>query len=277
VPVPFRGRTLAEDAQRAYARWMADQPVAGVAVWAHTGRGPHLSSEERRLVLSTWRTALPDKVIVAGANSPQMAREAKAGGADALLAFPRRDDPVRYHQALGRELPVIAFYLYEAAGGVAYASDTIRALLDLPEVIGIKVATLDSVMTFQRIAEIVRAYPDKLLVTGEDRFLGYSLMAGARAALVGMGAALTDLQARLLAAHAAGDAAAFLRLSSLVDAFGVATFTTPLEGYVRRMLWALAADGVLPTDACDDPWGPDLDAGARAEVAAAVRQARAAA
>ena len=277
MPVPFRGRTLAEDAQRAYARWMADQPVAGVAVWAHTGRGAHLSSEERRLVLSTWRTALPGKVIVAGANSPQMAREAKAGGADALLAFPRRDDPVRYHQALGRELPVIAFYLYEAAGGVAYASDTIRALLDLPEVIGIKVATLDSVMTFQRIAEIVRAYPDKLLVTGEDRFLGYSLMAGARAALVGMGAALTDLQARLLAAHAAGDAAAFLRLSSLVDAFGVATFTKPLEGYVRRMLWALAADGVLPTDACDDPWGPDLDAGERAEVAAAVRQARAAA
>jgi 4-hydroxy-tetrahydrodipicolinate synthase len=275
--VPFRGRTLAEDAQRAYARWMSGQSVAGVAVWAHTGRGPHLSAVERRSVLSTWRTALPDKVIVAGANSPQMARDAKAGGADALLAFPRRDDPVGYHASLGRELPVIAFYLYEAAGGVAYDSDTIRALLDLPQVIGIKVATLDSVMTFQRIAEILRAYPDKLLVTGEDRFLGYSLMAGARAALVGMGAALTDLQARLIAAHAAGDAATFLRLSSLVDAFGVATFAKPLEGYVRRLLWALAADGVLPADACDDPWGPDLGANERSLVAGAVRQARAAA
>jgi 4-hydroxy-tetrahydrodipicolinate synthase len=275
VPVPFRGRTLAEDAQQAYARWMATQPVAGVAVWAHTGRGPHLSAEERRLVLSTWRTALPGKVIVAGANSVEMARAAKAGGADALLAFPRGNDPVHYHQALGRELPVLAFYLYQAAGGVAYDDNTIRALLELPQVIGIKVATLDSVMTFQRIAEIVRAYPDKLLVTGEDRFLGYSLMMGARAALVGMGAALTDLQARLLAAHAAGDGATFLRLSSVVDAFGVATFTKPLEGYVRRMLWALAADGVLPADACDDPWGPDLDADERAVVAGVVRQARA--
>jgi 4-hydroxy-tetrahydrodipicolinate synthase len=256
---------------------MAAQSVAGVAVWAHTGRGPHLSVDERRSVLSTWRRALPDKVIVAGANSPQMAREAKAGGADVLLAFPRRDDPIRYHEALGRELPVLAFYLYEAAGGVAYDGATIRALLDLPQVIGIKVATLDSVMTFQSIAEILRAYPDKLLVTGEDRFLGYSLMAGARAALIGMGAALTDLQARLLAAHAANDGATFLRLSAAVDAFGIATFTKPLEGYVRRMLWALAADGVLPADACDDPWGPDLDADERDLVAAAVRQARAAA
>lgn len=256
---------------------MATQAVAGVAVWAHTGRGPHLSAEERRLVLSTWRAALPEKVIVAGANSIEMARDAKTGGADALLAFPRRDDPIRYHERLGRELPVLAFYLYEAAGGVAYDSGTIRALLDLPQVIGVKVATLDSIVTFQRIAEIMRAYPDKLLVTGEDRFLGYSLMGGARAALIGMGAGLTDLQTRLLAAYASGDAVTFLHLSSLVDAFGAATFSRPLEGYVRRMLWALAADGVLPADACDDPWGPDLDPGERDLVARAVRQARAAA
>jgi 4-hydroxy-tetrahydrodipicolinate synthase len=275
VPVPFRGRTLAEDAQWSYAQWMAAQPVAGVAVWAHTGRGTHLSADERRSVLSTWRAALPDKVIVAGANSVEMARDAKAGGADALLAFPRRNDPVRYHQALGRELPVIAFYLYEAAGGVAYQDDTLRAILDLPEVIGIKVATLDSVMTFQRVAEVVRAYPDKLLMTGEDRFLGYSLMMGARAALVGMGAALTDLQARLLSAYGTRDVAAFVRLASLIDAFGLTTFTTPVEGYVRRMLWALAADGVLPADACDDPWGPELAMEERDLVADAVRQARA--
>src|SRR5207247_2038443 len=134
VPVPFRGRALAEDAQRAYARWMARQPVAGVAVWAHTGRGPHLSADER------------------------------------------------------------------------------------PRVIGIKVATLDSAVTFQRIAALARAHPGKLLITGEDRFLGYSVLLGARAALIGMGAALTDLQAELLAAYARRDFATFLSLTSLCDA-----------------------------------------------------------
>src|SRR5438034_9452363 len=167
VPVPFRGRALAEDAQRAYARWMARQPVAGVAVWAHTGRGPHLSADERRCVLATWRAALSDKVIVAGATSPTMAQEAKAGGADLLLAFPQRDDVVGYHEALGRELPVIAFYLYEAAGGVPYDDATLHAILELPRVIGIKVATLDSAVTFQRIAALARAHPGKLLITGE--------------------------------------------------------------------------------------------------------------
>jgi len=275
VPVPFRGRLLAEDAQRAYAAWMADQPVAGVAVWAHTGRGPRLSADERRLVLSTWRAALPDRVIVAGAGSLEMAREAKAGGADALLAFPRRADPVGYHAALGRELPVIAFYLYETAGGVPYDDATLDAILALPAIVGIKVATLDSVVTFQRVAAVVRRHRDKLLITGEDRFLGYSLMMGARAALIGMGAALTDLQAALLRAWTTQDHPTFHALTSLLDAFASTTFAFPVDGYVRRMLWALAAEGVIPDDACDDPWGPALDPAERDAVRRAVREARA--
>ena len=274
MPVPFRGSTIDIAAQRAYASWMARQPIAGVAVWAHTGRGPHLSEDQRRVVLDEWRAALPGKTIVAGANGPTMARDAKRGGADALLAFPRRDNPVVYHAELADELPVIAFYLYEAAGGVSYDDATLHAILSLPGVVGIKVATLDSVITFQRIASVMREHPDKLLISGEDRFLGYSLMMGARAALIGMGSALTDLQAQLLRTKANGDDRAFSRLSAQLDAFGQATFTEPMEGYVRRMLWALAADGVIPDDACDDPWGPALPASERDTVRRAVREAR---
>jgi 4-hydroxy-tetrahydrodipicolinate synthase len=227
-------------------------------------------------VLDSWRAALPDKVIVAGASSIEMAREAKRGGADALLAFPTRDNAIAYHAEIARELPVIAFYLYEAAGGVSYDDATLHAILALPGVIGIKVATLDSVMTFQRIAALMRDHPDKLLITGEDRFLGYSLQMGARAALIGMGAALTDVQAALLRSRASGDDRAFLRLSTQVDAFAETTFVAPMEGYIRRMLWALAADGVIPDDACDDPWGPALPAAERDQVRRAVRDARAA-
>ena len=276
VPVPFRKATIAEDAQRAYATWMAAQPVAGVAVWAHTGRGNHLSPDQRRVVLAAWRTALPDTVIIAGANSEEMARDAKNGGADALLAFPRRADPVAYHDALSRELPVIAFYLYDAAGGVPYEDATLHAILRLPNVIGIKVATLDSVITYQRIAAVLRDHPDRLLITGEDRFLGYSIMMGARAALIGMGSALTDIQARLLASWRDRDDKTFCRLTSSLDAFGSTTFSSPVEGYIRRMLWALAAEGVIPDDACDDPWGPPLPAAERQAVVRAVRDARAA-
>jgi len=274
VPVPFRGAKIDEAAQRAYATWMARQEIAGVAVWAHTGRGPHLSADQRRVVLETWRVALSGKTIVAGANGESMAREAKRGGADALLAFPRRDDPVAYHAALAHELPVIAFYLYEAAGGVSYDDPTLHAILSLPCVLGVKVATLDSVMTFQRIVAVMRDHPDKLLITGEDRFLGYSLMMGARAALIGMGAAVTDVQAKLLRAKADGANHTFARLATQLDAFSQATFTAPMEGYIRRLLWALAADGVIPEGSCDDPWGPALPQSERETVRRAVRQAR---
>ena len=275
VPVPFRGDEMDGAAQRAYARWMARQPVAGVAVWAHTGRGPHLSANVRREVLDTWREAMPDRVIIAGARDIGMAIEARRGKADALLAFPAREDPIGYHRRLSRELPVIAFYLYEAAGGVSYDDSTLHAILELPNVIGIKVATLDSVMTFQRIAAVLRSHPSKLLISGEDRFLGYSLLLGAQAALIGMGAALPDVQADLLRARAQEDWPRFILLSEICDRFAQTTFIDPMEGYIRRMLWAAAAEGALPADACDDPWGLPLPNDERDAVERLVRDARA--
>jgi len=48
---------------------MASQPIAGVAVWAHTGRGLFLGDEMARKVLRDWREKLPDKVIIAGVGS----------------------------------------------------------------------------------------------------------------------------------------------------------------------------------------------------------------
>ena len=275
VPVPFRGEEIDAAAQQQYARWMAAQPVVGAAVWAHTGRGPHLTGEQRRLVLDTWRDALSDRVIVAGARDLTMAIEARRGKADALLAFPQASDPIGYHRRLGRELPVIAFYLYEAAGGVNYDDRTLHGILELPEVVGIKVATLDSVMTFQRIAAVIREHPSKLLITGEDRFLGYSLLLGARAALIGRGAALPDLQADLVRAAVAEEWSRFVALSELCDRFSQVTFIHPMDGYIRRMLWAAAAEGAIPPESCDDPWGPPLSPEERHAVERAVRDARA--
>jgi len=93
-------------------------------------------------------------------------------------------------------LPLILFYLYEAAGGVSYSPELLDELLTASEVVGIKMAMLDSVMTYQDVSRQLQArHPKKLLITGEDRFLGYSLRCGARAALIGMGAICCDLQA----------------------------------------------------------------------------------
>lgn len=296
VPVPHRADgTFDPEAQDAYAAWMAKQPIAGVAVWVHTGRGLHLHPDTAAAVLASWRSALPRKtLIIAGAGARaklsggksrltppadpmgltrfviegtvEMARQAKELGADAVLVFPpvllkgledRDRRFVEVHAALADVgLPVIAFFLYEAAGGLGYSERVLDRILALPHVAGIKVATLDSVMTFQ---DVVRRVPrDRVLVSGEDRFLGYSLLLGARSALIGLGAARPALTAALLAAHRSGDWAAFVRLAALVDRYAAVTFRAPLEGYVRRMLHVLALDGVIPRDAAHDPWGPPV-------------------
>ena len=65
-------------------------------------------------------------------------------------------------------------------------------------------------------------------------------------------------------------------MGSMNVALAQATFIEPMEGYIRRMLWAVAADGVIPEEACDDPWGPELSTEERSAVIRAVTDARAA-
>lgn len=299
VPVPFdRDGRLHELGLRRYVEWMAGQPIGGVAVWAHTGRGLLLDDADAATVLTAWRRVVPAGMMViaatgAGADRVRpgdvfaavrnMARRAGDLGADALLVHP----PAAFRQAADRDalvleyhaaaaeagLPLVAFYLYEAAGGIAYSPELLVALLARDEILGVKVATLDSVMTFQDVARLIAAVaPGKLLITGEDRFLGYSLMCGARAALVGMAAACTTLQAELLRAHQAGDATRFLHLNAAVDDLAQHTFLAPMDGYIRRMLWCLAIAGVIPEEAAHDPWGPPPEPGEFDRLTACLRR-----
>ena len=46
----------------------------------------------------------------------------------------------------------------------------------------------------------------------------------------------------------------------LVDQLAEVLFIDPMEGYIGRILYALAKLGVIPSDAANDPWGPKLTA-----------------
>jgi 4-hydroxy-tetrahydrodipicolinate synthase len=291
------------EVQAQYARWMAQQPVGGVAVWAHTGRGMLLDDGQRGDVLECWHEAMGETPIVCGVGVPRgrelpaaarartdrviewsvaVTRAAQRGGAAAVLVHPPTelrglagldDRVVELHAALcGIGLPVIAFYLYEAAGGISYGKTTVERLLALDGVVGIKLATLDSVMTFQDVAAVVRQTP-AMLITGEDRFLGYSFMMGADAALIGMAAACTDRCVALVDHWFAGEPRRFADAAGQIDEFARATFVQPMEGYVQRLLWALEADGAIDRSA-RDPFGPALPEAEREAVVRAVRTLR---
>ena len=286
VPVMFdRAHQFQERAHTSYVDYMRTQPIAGLAVWAHTGRGLHLTKDVARRVMEDWRQALPDKPLIAGVGAarkrsePSQATEATLAmaaaaaqyGADAILAYPpkwlkqheARDRLIVEHHArldqLG--LPIVLFYLYEAAGGISYEASVLDELLSLPNVVGIKMATLDSVMTYQDVARHIQTrHPEKLLITGEDRFLAYSLRRGASAALIGLGSVCCELQAELLRSHFERRAERFLELSDAVDELAEALFVTPMEAYIGRILLALAKLGIIPEEAAYDPWGPSLSA-----------------
>src|SRR5947209_5451445 len=78
VPVPFGAKgEIDRAAQEEYAAWMSKQPAAGVAVWAHTGRGLLLNREQRLQVLESWSRGLgPEKMLIAGVGgAPTLAND----------------------------------------------------------------------------------------------------------------------------------------------------------------------------------------------------------
>ena len=207
VPVPFdRDGRLHEVGLRRYVEWMAGQPIGGVAVCGTRGEDYFSARGMARSVLSAWRLALTAGTVLIAATAPGPIgkRQSRSSpmfvgwhdraadlGANALLVHPPtafRERPDRhalildYHSVAAEAgLPLIAFYLYEIAGGISYPPELLAQLLARGEVLGVKIATLDSVMTFQDIAPPRRGRrASKLAITGEDRFLGYSLMCGAR-------------------------------------------------------------------------------------------------
>lgn len=277
---------LDDAAQHRYIQYMKQQPADGFTIWAHTGRGLLIDRETRNYVFQQWRKEFPDRFLIAGAGanlvqcakstdpeaefltrSLEMAESAKELGADAIMVYAPviyrgaadQDEKVKeYYQLMSKPgLPIIAFYLYEAAGGISYSKELLRCILNMPQVLGIKMATLDSVMTYQEVSEMVgKEFPDKVLITGEDRMFGYTLMRGAQAALVGIGSACTALQKNMMNAYYQKRYEEFLSLSLKVDQLAECTFVTPMEGYIKRMLAILELLGVIPHSAAYDSFGP---------------------
>ncbi|MEV8374877.1 dihydrodipicolinate synthase family protein [Kribbella sp. NPDC056861] len=279
---------ISYDALEAYASAISAGPIGGVAVWAHTGRGLYLSDADRGKVLSTWRAAT-SAPLVAGVGVPRsvspgslqeaedatvsMAVNAAGFGADAVMVYPLaaygslpdgEAAAVRLHQRVAAEsgLPLVGFYLHGGAGGYPYPPSLIEELLSLPEMLGVKTATLDQAVACQDAIWAGRS-SGKLLITGEDRMYGPSMMWGADTALVGIAAAQVELSAAVLRAWTAGDHTEFLQASDRLDRFAAATFYDPIEGYVQRMLWAAVWEGLLPEEAAFDPYGPALPAAER--------------
>jgi 4-hydroxy-tetrahydrodipicolinate synthase len=194
------------EAYRRYLKWIVSLGPVGLAVNVDTGEGPYLTSDERAEVIRVTKEVAGKRCkIIAGCGGPATAtavanaKVARDAGADALLVFPTAaflNDPLDpriaydYHKAIADacDLPIVLFQLGTVFGGVNYTPDSMRAMMKLPQVIGIKDASFDPTR-FCQVRDIVNEQDRKItLLTGNDNFLLESFLLGAEGGLLGYGA-----------------------------------------------------------------------------------------
>jgi 4-hydroxy-tetrahydrodipicolinate synthase len=264
IVTPMREDFSVDEASlRRYVRWLNEQRITGMAVNVDTGEGPHLSAEERVRVLEIVAEEVGDRtLIVAGlassytAQAARLAADAAAAGANALLVFPLSayqgepldpQVPVTFHRAVHEAsgLPLIAFQLQPALGGVNFAPDVLERLLTVPGVVAIKEASFDA----KRFVETVRAVrsvaPQVAVLNGNDNFLLEAYLLGAEGALLGFGTIGAREQVAMLDALRAGDPDRARALADVLQPLCDAVFDPPVRDYRARIKHLLSTLGVI--------------------------------
>jgi 4-hydroxy-tetrahydrodipicolinate synthase len=275
-----------EDALRRYAKHVAGQGVVGIAVNVDTGEGPHLYPHERLRICEIVAEEVGDQItVVAGLvasftdQAARLARDTAAAGAQALLVFPipaylgvplNPEIPASYHRAIADScgLPLIAFQLQPALGGVAFSAEVLRPLLAVDGVVAIKEASFDA-KRFVETGRVAREAGVSLL-NGNDNFLREAYVLGATGALLGFGTLATAEQVQLFDDVRSGVDSRELgdRLQTLCDAI----FAPPVSDYRARTKHALTLLDLIPDDRVRPPL-PTLGDAEKAQVRAALQRA----
>ncbi|HEX5396412.1 MAG TPA: dihydrodipicolinate synthase family protein [Candidatus Limnocylindria bacterium] len=262
-----------EAAYRRYLQWLLPQGPVALAINADTGEGPHLWPDERDRVLRVAVDEAGDVPVVAGlsasftAQAVEEAKRAEQAGAAGLLVFPipayqgtplDPAIPVAYHEAIaeGCGLPLIAFQLQPALGGVIFSEETLRRIAAIDSVVAMKEASFDArlYLATRRLVERLERRID--LLTGNDNFIFESFVMGAEGALIGFGTLATDLQVEMyqLTCQARWEEARAIweRILPLEEA----VYAQPVRDYRARTKVALKALGVIESTVMRPPLLP---------------------
>src|SRR6266498_813105 len=246
IVTPMRSDlSIDEESLRRYVDWLVGQGIRGLAVNVDTGEGPHLFPEERLRVLQiAVEEASGRALVVAGLaasfteQARQLAADTARAGADALLVFPLSayqgepldpQIPASYHHAVAEAsgLPLIAFQLQPALGGVNFSAETIERIMSVDGVVAIKEASFDA-KRFVETARLVKSLPSRpTVLNGNDNFLLEAYLLGAEGALLGFGTLAAREQVQM---HRA--------LCDLI-------FARPVRDYRARIKHALVRLGVI--------------------------------
>jgi 4-hydroxy-tetrahydrodipicolinate synthase len=278
------------DALRRYARWLADQGVIAVSVNADTGEGAHLTVAERVEVVDAVKDEVGDEVAVVSGliaaytdQAVEIATALRDAGADGLLvfgipAFSGRPLPPelvhRYFGAVGEVgLPLIAFNLTPALGGVVFEPEVIARLTDVAELHALKEASFDASAYVTSRDALRVAAPDVAFLSGCDNFMYESFVLGADGALLGYAGLAATLTREVLDAVAEGRFEHAQRLNrERMQPLAEVLFGAPVRNSRARIKEGLRLLGVIDEVAVRPPLLPLAD-GERAALRAAMERA----
>jgi 4-hydroxy-tetrahydrodipicolinate synthase len=262
-----------EVAYRHYLQWLLPQGPVALAINADTGEGPHLWPDERGRVLRVAVEEAGDVPVIAGLSAMfteqavEEAKRAEGAGARGLLVFPipayqgmplDPAIPVAYHEAIARgcRLPMVAFQLQPALGGVIFSEETLRRIAAIDNVVALKEASFDARLYLQTRRMIERLERPIDLLTGDDDFIYESFVMGAEGALIGFGTLATDLQVEMYRLTLEGGWDEARAIWERILPLEQAVYAQPVRDYRARTKVALNLLGVIPGTVMRPPLMP---------------------
>ena len=276
--LPMRAKTFAPDWE-SYARHTAHcvmrRGMAGVLMNGHAGENFCLSrAEKQRAVEVTVATVGASRIVVAGINAESSleaaaeATDARQAGADAIMVFLPNSFALAHstaqsvlHHTIIRDavpgMPIWLFQAHHAAGRMAFTPETLDALLDMPEVVGVKEGgwEVDSYDALRRRVRAVR--PDVAVCASGDEHLFACYVHGSDGSLVSLADLMPDEIVALDAAVRANDLPGARALHEKLEPLAEAIYGAPPGGRATaRLKFCLAEMGIIADPALRPPQPP---------------------
>jgi 4-hydroxy-tetrahydrodipicolinate synthase len=180
---------------------------------------------------------------------------------------------VAYHEAVARVgLPMVAFQLQPALGGVIFDQETLRRIAAIDQVVALKEASFDARLYLQT-RRMIESLPRPIdLLTGDDNFIYESFVLGAEGALIVFGTLATDLQVEMYGLTRQGRWDEARAIWERILPLEEVVYGTPVRDYRARTKVALRELGVIESTVMRPPLqpvGPDTERAVREALEAA--------
>jgi len=268
--------SIDEEGLRTYLQWLSTFPgMKGLVCNGHTGEIMSLRPEERTRVCQILSEEINGGIKRVSGISTEGSLEAidhaiaaKEAGIEAILLMPPHhwlrfgrspQTAVGFIQdvAEGADIPIIV-HQYPAWTKAGYTLEEMLEMVEIPQVVSIKMGTRDMTRLRYDYEKLKEAAPGVTIISCHDEYLLASILEGADGALVGFAGYAPDLIIELVDAGLKGELARARNAQAQVEKLSriIYQFGEPSSNAHQRMKTALALQGRLSSMVARPPLRP---------------------